>query len=87
MSSFTPDQVGHFRQEFTQFSDEELGGVCRSNFIPAVEASLEQCNFAGSPPSHEYLDNEFQRIAGDDGVIQWQQFFQVSCSLRGGVIY
>lgn len=78
MSSFTPEQVIRFRQVFTQFSDEELGGVTQVNFIPAVEASLQETNFAGNPhPSHQYLDDEYQRIAAVEGVIQWQQFFQV----------
>lgn len=77
MSSFTPEQVSHFRQVFTQFSDEDLGGVTRANFIQAVEASLQEANFTGPHPSHQHLDGEFQRIAAEEGFIQWQQFFQV----------
>lgn len=81
--SFTPDQVSHFRQVFTQFCDEDLGGVTRTNFIPAVQLSVEDGNVAGPTPSPEYLDNEFQRVANEEGIIQWQQFFQVSggCNL------
>lgn len=78
MSSFTPEQVGHFREVFRRFSDQGLGGINRVNFIPAVEDALEQCHFSSPPPSQEYLDNEYQRIVGEDGVMQWQQFFQVS---------
>ena len=77
MSSFTPEQVGHFRQVFTQFSDDDVGGLTQVNFIPAVEASLVGVPFAGPRPSHGYLDGEFQRIAAGEGFIQWQQFFQV----------
>lgn len=77
MSSFTSDQVAQFRDVFRQFSDEGLGGICRTNFVPAVEATLEHCNFAGPRPTHQYLDNEYQRIVGDDGVMQWPEFFQV----------
>jgi hypothetical protein len=77
MSSFTPEQVSHFRLVFTQFSDENLGGVTRINFIPAVETSLQGISYAGPQPSHRYLDSEFQRIAAEEDFIQWQQFFQV----------
>jgi len=78
MSSFTPEHVAHFRQVFNQFSNEDAGGVPRENFITAVETSIEHCDFAGPPPSHSYLDGEFQRITGGSGVIEWQQFFQVA---------
>lgn len=77
MSSFTQEQVSHFRQVFTQFSDDSVGGLTQVNFIPAVEASLEGIHFAGPRPSHGYLHGEFQRIAAEDDFIQWQQFFQV----------
>ena len=79
MSSFTPEQVSHFRQVFSQFSNEELGGVDEFNFIAAIQVSLEHCHFAGGPPSQHYLENEFSRLASENenGVIQWQQFFQV----------
>lgn len=80
MSSFTTDQVGRFREIFTQFSDENLGGIGQINFIPAVETSLQAVNFAGPRPSHEYLDAEFYRICDENGTMQWQQFFQVSIS-------
>ena len=76
MSSFTHDQVAHFREVFNQFSDEESGGINQVNFVPAVKASLDACN-VGNRPSNEELNMEFQRITGDSGVIQWQQFFQV----------
>lgn len=75
--SFTPDQVSHFRRVFTQFSDEDLGGVTQPNFIPAVEASLQEANLTGPQPSHQFLNTEFLRISGEEGFIQWQQFFQV----------
>ncbi len=79
MSSFTPDQVGHFRQVFAQFSNEDLGGVDEDNFMAAIQVSLEQCHFPGGPPSQHYLENEFRRLASENEneIIQWQQFFQV----------
>ena len=83
MSSFTPEQVSHFRQVFSQFSDEERGGVDEVGFLAAIQVSLEQCHFPGGPPSQQFLENEFNRLASenDNGVIQWQQFFQVCFSL------
>ena len=77
MSSFTQEQVRTFRQIFSQFSDEERGGLSRENFVPAASASLEHCNLR-SRPSDVYLAGEFSRLAGESGVVNWQQFFQVS---------
>lgn len=79
MSSFTPEQVSHFRQVFSTYSNEDLGGVDEVNFIAAIMVSLEECHFSGGPPSQHYLETEFRRLASESetGVIQWQQFFQV----------
>ena len=79
MSSFTPEQVGHFRQVFSQFSNEDLGGVEEINFIAAITASMDHCHFTGGPPSQQYLEREFRRLTSenDNAVILWQQFFQV----------
>ena len=74
MSSFSEEEVTHFKQIFSQFSDEIAGGVTRENFFPAMEACL---GFVGNRPSPDYLLNEFQRLTGEAGVIQWQPFFQV----------
>lgn len=80
MSSFTQDQVRTFRQIFSLFNDEERGGLPRENFVPAALESLEHCNLS-SQPSDVYLAGEFNRLAGDSGVVNWQQFFQVSIRL------
>lgn len=79
MSSFTHEQVAHFRQVFSQFSDDDSGGVTRANFATAVMTSLDGVNVAGSRPSAQDLDTEFLTVAGpgDSAVVQWQQFFQV----------
>lgn len=77
MSSFTHEQVAHFRQVFSQYSDEDQDGVTREKFPAAVQASFDGFIVAGRAPSAHYLEAEFQRIAGDSGVVQWQQFFQV----------
>ncbi len=90
MSSFTPEQVSHFRQVFAQFNDETLDGINHDSFIPAVESSLREYNFAGLRPSHESLEDEFWRLANAEGVVQWQQFFQVSglgFSSNGNLVY
>ena len=76
MSSFSQEQVRHFRQVFSQFSDEERGGVTQENFVAAVQGSLEQCNLPNQP-TPVYLAGEFGRLAGDGGIVTWQQFFQV----------
>lgn len=78
MSSFTHEQVSHFREVFNQFSDESLGGIGEDNFVSAIYASLEATNFAGNPPSAQYLKDEFERIVGPSRTVQWQEFFQVS---------
>ena len=78
MSSFTPEQVGQFREIFRQFSSDEVGGVSRANFIPAIEAALQHCHFTGPPPTHHYLDTEYERIVPVGEAMQWQQFFQAS---------
>ena len=77
MSSFTADQVRTFRQIYSQFADEERGGLTRENFVPAAFASLEHCSLR-TQPTDVYLAGEFSRLAGDSGVVNWQQFFQVS---------
>ena len=77
MSSFAADQVRTFRQIFSQFADEERGGLTRENFVPAVSTSLEYCTLR-THPTDVYLAGEFSRLAGDSGVVNWQQFFQVS---------
>lgn len=81
MSSFTAEQVRTFRQIFSQFADEERGGLTRENFVPAASTSLEHCTLR-TQPSDVYLGGEFSRLAGDSGVVNWQQFFQVSCMIR-----
>ena len=80
MSSFTQEQVRAFRQIFSQFTDEERGGLPRENFVPAASASLEHCDLR-SRPSDVYLAGEFSRLAGESGVVNWQQFFQVSSNV------
>lgn len=84
MSSFTQEQVRHFRQVFSQFSDEERGGVTRENFVIAVQTSLEQCNLPNQP-TPVYLAGEFGRLASEDGVVTWQQFFQVIFFVQQGI--
>ena len=81
MSSFSADQVRTFRQIFSQFTDEERGGLTRENFVPAASASLEHCTLR-SRPTDVYLAGEFSRLAGDAGAVNWQQFFQVCVSFN-----
>ncbi len=78
MSSFTHDQVAHFRELFNAYTGSEATGISRENFIPAIEASLESYHFTGPRPSGEHLDGEFQRITESSGTVQWPQFFQVA---------
>lgn len=78
MSSFTQEQVAFFRQTFTQFSDEESGGLNRESFAVAVATCWEGANVSGSQPSPRQLEEEFDRISAGSGVLQWQQFFQVT---------
>ena len=80
MSSFTADQVRTFRQIFSQFTDEERGGLTRENFVPAASASLEHSHLR-TRPSDVYLAGEFTRLADDSGIVNWQQFFQVRSEL------
>lgn len=79
--SFNQDQIRHFRQVFSQYRDSESGGVTVDNFLPAVNACLEQIALA-SPPQRESLSTEFSRLSGE-GTLSWQQFFQVGdCERR-----
>ena len=78
MSSFTHEQVVFFRQTFSQFSDSERGGLTREYFAIAVTTSWDGAGVSGRAPSARRLDEEFDRISADTGVVQWQQFFQVS---------
>jgi len=78
MSSFTQEQVAFFRQTFSQFSDPASGTVNRESFAVAVATCWEGGNVGGSVPSPHRLSEEFDRISGGSGELQWQQFFQVS---------
>ena len=84
MSSFTSEQVAFFRQTFGQFSDSASGVLDRDIFAVAVATCWEGGNVGGGIPSPHRLNEEFNRISGGSGELQWQQFFQVSTSTSGG---
>lgn len=75
-SSFTHEQIRHFREAFSQYSDPESGGVTSQRFSDAILACLEHCSLSATPPP-DYLNSEFNRL-GTTGALTWQQFFQVS---------
>ena len=78
--SFSQEQIRHFRQVFSQYSDPDAG-LGAENFPRAVSESLEQYGF--STPPLDYLNSEFNRL-GSTGHITWQQFFQVSPQRESG---
>ena len=75
-SSFSHEQIRHFREAFSQYSDPESGGVTSQRFSDAILACLEHCSLSATPPP-DYLNSEFNRL-GTTGALTWQKFFQVS---------
>lgn len=72
--AFSQDQIRHFRQVYSHYSDG--GALSVEGYRAAVAAALQRANLSSSPPAG-LLEREYQRLSGESGGLSWSQFFQV----------